>query len=164
MNRSVSYLTFFINNREFALPAGKIQTICDVSSTKDVDSEVDFMRAVALRDSGVFPIVDLGKVLGISGSKLSDSSSVILTNFKFSGKIFKIGLLVDMVISVLSINKELVADSMDSDSDHIPDEVEAVVTEKSQKIYLLDIECLFSEDDYLDLLIEIKKFLGMQMG
>lgn len=163
MNRSISYLTFYIGKKEFALPAEKIQTIFDISSTQVIDSEINFMRGVAIKDSGVLPIVDLGKILGISGFQMSDSSSVILANFTLSGKIFKIGLIADMVTSVLNINKKLVADSESDNSSSMPKEVEAVVTDKSQKIYLLNLESLLSEDDLLDLFIEIKKFIGCRV-
>jgi len=160
MDRSVSYLTFYIADKEFALPTDKIYTICDVSSIKEIDSEIHFMKGVTLKETGVLPIVDLASILGVADNEPSESSSVILANFNLSGKIFKIGLLVDMVTSVLSIKKKLVADSVQNNSLSVPKEVEAVVIDKCQKIYLLKTESLFSEDDLLDLFIEVKKFLS----
>jgi len=164
MNHSISYLTFYIDNKEFALPTEKVQTIFDVSSIKNIDSGIPFMEGVALKETGVLPIVDLGKLLGITGKGPSESSSVILASFTLSGKIFKVGLLVDMVTSVLSINKRLVVDSVRDNSLSVPKEVEAVVTDNCQKIYLLKTETLFSDDDLLDLYIEVKKDLGIELG
>ena len=164
MNHSISYLTFYIDNKEFALPTEKVQTIFDVSSIKNIDSGIPFMEGVALKETGVLPIVDLGKLLGITGKGPSESSSVILASFTLSGKIFKVGLLVDMVTSVLSINKRLVVDSVRYNSLSVPKEVEAVVTDNCQKIYLLKTETLFSDDDLLDLYIEVKKDLGIELG
>jgi len=164
MDKSVSYLTFYIGDKEYALPTMKIQTIFDILGTKEIDSEVHFMKGVALKETGVLPVVDLGRILGISDNQPSESSSVVLANFNLSGKIFKIGLIVDMVTSVLSINKKLVADSVRNNSLSVPKEIEAVVTDKCQKIYLLNTESLFSENDLLDLYIEVKKFLGIELG
>jgi len=164
MNHSISYLTFYIDNKEFALPTEKVQTIFDVSSIKNIDSGIPFMEGVALKETGVLPIVDLGKLLGITGKGPSESSSVILASFTLSGKIFKVGLLVDMVTSVLSINKRLVVNSVRYNSLSVPKEVEAVVTDNCQKIYLLKTETLFSDDDLLDLYIEVKKDLGIELG
>jgi len=164
MNPSVSYLTFYIGDKEYALPTENIQTIFDVSGIKHIDSEIHFMKGVALKETGVLPVVDLGKVIGVSDDIASESSSVILASFNLSGKTFKIGLIVDMVTSVLSINKKLVADSDHNNSFTIPKEVEAVVTDNCQKIYLLKTESLFSEDDLLDLFIEVNKFLGTELA
>jgi RNA recognition motif-containing protein len=46
----------------------------------------------------------------------------------------------------------------------MPKEIRAVVNDNDQKIYLLNIENLFSEDDLLDFFIEIRKSLWMQVG
>ncbi len=163
MDRSISYLTFYIDDKEFALPSEKIHSIFDVSSIKDIDSELYFMKGVALKETGVLPVVDLGRVLGVSENSPSESSSVILASLNLSGKVFKVGLVVDMVTSVLSINKKLVADAVQNNSSSVPKEVEAVVTDKCQKIYILKTESLFSEDDLLDLYIEVKRFLGIEL-
>ena len=164
MDRSISYLTFYIDDKEYALPAKDIQTIFDVSEIKTIDSEIHFMKGVALKETGVLPVVDLGEVLSVSDNLPSESSSVILASFNLSGKTFKIGLLVDMVTSVLSISKKLVADSVQNNTLSIPKEVEVVITDNCQKIYLLKPQSLFSEDDLLDLFIEINKFLGIKLA
>jgi chemotaxis signal transduction protein len=164
MGQSVSYLTFCINNTEFALPVNKIQTILDASCNKEIESEVPTLKGISVRDNGVVPIVELGNVLGFSDYAVSENSSVILTDFSLSGNIFKVGLLVDMVTSVMTLKDTLVKHLETTANDYMPKEVRAVVKDDEQKIYVLNMENLFSEDDLLDLFIEIKKSLGMQIG
>lgn len=164
MDQSISYLTFHINNTEFALPADKIQTILDGSCNKEIETDIISLKGISVREHGVVPIVDLGHVLGFSDICWSEFSSVILTDFTLAGRIFKIGLLVDKVTSVLSIRNKLVNHLETTVNSCMPKEIKAVVNDKDQKIYLLNMENLFSEDDLLDFFIEIRKSLGMQVG
>jgi chemotaxis signal transduction protein len=164
MDESSSFLTFCINDTEFALPADKIQTILDASCNKEIETDLSTLKGISVRDHGVVPIVDLGGVLGFTDICISELSSVILTDFMLAGRIFKIGLLVDKVTSVLSIRKKLVNHLETAVNSYMPKEVKAVVNDNDQKIYLLNMENLFSEDDLLDFFIEIKKSLGMQLG
>lgn len=164
MRQSISYLTFSINDTEFALPADKIQTILDVSCNKEIETDLSSLKGISVRDNGIVPIVDLGSILGFTGICVSEFSSVIITDFTLAGKIFKMGLLVDKVTSVLSIRNKLVNHLETTGNSCMPKEVKAVVNDNDQKVYLLNMENLFSEDDLLDYFIEIKKSLGMQVG
>ena len=164
MDQSISYLSFNINDTEFALPAEKVQTILDASCNKEIETDLPALKGISIRDHGVVPIVDLGSVLGFSDICVSETSSVILTDFTLADRIFKIGLLVDKVTSVLTLKHKLVNQLESTVNSYMPKEVKAVVNDNDQKVYLLNMEHLFSEDDLLDFFIEIKKSLGMQVG
>ena len=163
-NRSVSYLTFQLGKKEYALPVDRISTILDSSREKNIDTDICYLKGIVIDESGIIPIVSMAELLNVPTTTDEEVSSIIMTNFYCSDKLFKIGLNVDMVTSVLGIGSDFIDEQEEKYSYFLPKAVKAEVKDKCQKIYLLDPKALFSEDDLLDIFIEIKRFLGMQVG
>ena len=97
------YMTFKLAAEEYGLEILKVREIIGLMDITRVPRGPDFIRGVINLRGKVIPVVDLRLQFGMSPAEPSDQTVIIVVQVEVAGRPLTMGLLVDQVLEVLSI-------------------------------------------------------------
>jgi purine-binding chemotaxis protein CheW len=140
------YMTFQLAEEAYGLEILKVREIIglmDITRVPRVDSCV---RGVINLRGKVIPVVDLRQKFGMEATEATDQTVIIVVQYAVGAKSFTMGILVDQVLEVLSIDASQIepppsfgADAVDTDF------ILAIGKAAGRVIFLLDIGRVLSE-------------------
>jgi purine-binding chemotaxis protein CheW len=146
----MQYLTFRMNDVEYAVDVRIIETVVEYSGATPIPSPLSYLRGVFDLRGQVTPLVDLRKKLGLPARADDEGTNVIVFAVPDGGAgdtRLTIGALVDGVSEVLTIADEDI-DRSKSDGARLWERyVRGVVRHEGRMIVLLAAEGLFSVEE-----------------
>ncbi|HUK67000.1 MAG TPA: chemotaxis protein CheW [Anaeromyxobacteraceae bacterium] len=145
------YMTFKLSDEVYGLEILKVREIIRVMEITRVPRTPDFMRGVINLRGKVIPVVDLRTKFGMPRGENTDQSVIIVVQCEVSGRELTMGILVDQVLEVLSIEEAQIEPpppSLRADGGDL-DFVLGVGKTEDRVVFLLAIGRVLSENDAL---------------
>jgi len=98
------YMTFKLANEEYGLEILKVREIIGVMEITQVPQARPFVRGVINLRGKVIPVVDLRLKFGQAAAETTEQSVIIVVQVEAAGRALTVGLFVDQVLEVLSID------------------------------------------------------------
>jgi purine-binding chemotaxis protein CheW len=101
---SGKYMTFQLANEVYGVEILKVREIIGLMDITRVPRSAGFVRGVINLRGKVIPVADLRLKFGMEACKPTDQTVIIVVQCSISGRNLTMGLLVDQVLEVLSID------------------------------------------------------------
>ena len=145
------YMTFQIAKEEYGLEILKVREIIGLMEITRVPRTREFIRGVINLRGKVIPVLDLRLKFGMSACEATDQTVIIVVQYAVEGRPLTMGILVDQVLEVLSIDgahieppPALGSASLDSEF------ILGVGKHEKRIVFLLDIAKVLSTDEARD--------------
>ena len=145
------YMTFKLADEEYGLEILKVREIIGLMEITRVPRARDFIRGVINLRGKVIPVVDLRLKFGMSAADATDQTVIIVVQVKLAGRSLTMGLLVDQVLEVLSVEAQNI-EATPSLGGAAADTAFILGVAKHEKrvVFLLDIGRVLGPDDAVE--------------
>jgi purine-binding chemotaxis protein CheW len=147
------YMTFKLADEDYGLEILKVREIIGLMAITRVPRTQDFIRGVINLRGKVIPVVDLRLKLGMPGCDATDQSVIIVVQVETGNQALTMGVLVDEVLEVLSIDGGQIepppafgASALDTSF------ILGVGKTEKRVVFLIDIGKVLSADDATELM------------
>ena len=140
------YLTFVLNKEEYGVDILRVQEIKGWEETVPMPDTPDYVKGVINLRGVVVPIVDLRQRFGLENVTYDDTTVVIVIRVYSEEEERTVGVVVDAVSDVFTINKEEIKSTHAFGSSISKDYINgiAIVGEKETMVIILDIDLLIN--------------------
>ncbi len=97
------YMTFKLANEEYGLEIRKVREIIGLMDITRVPCAEEFIRGVINLRGRVIPVIDLRLKFGMAACEATDQTVIIVVQYACRDRQMTMGILVDQVLEVLSI-------------------------------------------------------------
>jgi purine-binding chemotaxis protein CheW len=146
----MQYLTFQLNDIEYAVDVKIIETVIEYSGSTAVPTPLSYMRGVIDLRGQIIPLIDLRKKLNLSPRSDEADMSVIVfavMNHDPAKMPLTVGALVDAVSEVISIDEKDIHTGQGEYADLWQRYVSGVVKVDDRMLVMLSAEGLFSVEE-----------------
>jgi len=105
----MQYVTFLIGEEEYAIAISLVQEITALKPLTPLPNTQDFVRGILNLRGNVIPVMDLRAIFGLPPTEFSKHTVIII----FNNNEKKIGLIVDQISDVITIDKSNIEDTPD---------------------------------------------------
>ncbi|MDX1795222.1 MAG: chemotaxis protein CheW [Hydrogenovibrio sp.] len=153
-------LSFILGNEEYGVDILRVQEIKDWEKTTSIPNSPDYVMGVINLRGAVVPVVDLRVRFGLPEVTYDDSTVVIIlrSNDERTGTQKIIGIVVDGVSDVHSLDTETLQSAPDINGPIHSDYVKGLATVSEKMVIVLHVDQLVT----LGILDEIKKSLRIE--
>lgn len=134
------YLTFFMSGEEYGIDILSIQEIRGFDATTCIPNSPDFIQGVMNLRGTIVPIVDLRLRFGLEQIPYGDITVVIVVKVKLDEGEKIMGMVVDSVSDVYSVNHDDSAKAPDVGEAHNREFVKGLVNVGNKMVILLDLK------------------------
>jgi len=150
-NSITSYLSFELNNEQFAVNVSRVIEILEIPKITNVPRSPQYLKGVINRRGNVLPVIDTRVKFKMDSTEMTVDTCIIVMEIDVEDETVTVGTLVDSVKEVLEIKGEDIKQSPSIGSQYNPEFIEGVVEVDQRFIMLLNIGKVFSTED-LDVL------------
>jgi purine-binding chemotaxis protein CheW len=145
------YMTFQIAAEEYGLEILKVREIIGLMEITRVPRTREFIRGVINLRGKVIPVVDLRLKFGMPACEATDQTVIIVVQYALEGRPLTMGILVDQVLEVLSIDGQHIEPPPSLGSAALDSEfILGVGKHEKRIVFLLDIAKVLSTDEARD--------------
>ena len=101
---TAQYLTFGLGEEEFALEITKVREVMDYTTITSVPRMPEFLKGVINLRGNVVPVIDLRLKLGMSATKKTIDTCIVIMEIKVDGEPIDMGALTDSVQAVVDFD------------------------------------------------------------
>ncbi len=142
------YMTFKLADEEYGLEILKVREIIGLMDITRVPRTAEFIRGVINLRGKVEPVVDLRLKFGMEQIDSTDQTVIIVVQYTYQGSEFTMGILVDEVLEVLSIDGPQIEPPPNFGSGSIEsDFILGVGKHDKRVIFLLDIGKILTDEE-----------------
>ncbi len=142
------YMTFKLADEEYGLEILKVREIIGLMEITRVPRTRDFIRGVINLRGKVIPVVDLRLKFGMERCEATDQTVIIVVQCAVDGRPLTMGLLVDQVLEVLSIDGSQIEPAPSLGQAAIEDDfILGVGKHEKRIVFLLDIARILSTEE-----------------
>ena len=146
------YMTFQLAREEYGLEILKVREIIGLMEITRVPRTRDFVRGVINLRGKVIPVVDLRLKFGMERCEATDQTVIIVVQCQVDGRPLTMGLLVDQVLEVLSIEGGQIEPAPSLAHAQLDEEfILGVGKHEKRIVFLLDIARILSNDEAREL-------------
>ncbi len=155
--RAGKYLTFQLANEEFGIRVLKVREIMGLQEITAVPQTPVHIKGVINLRGKVVPVVDLRLKFGIPAAEYSQRTCIIVTQVRAESGQVLMGIVVDGVSDVLTLNGSEIEDTPDFGQDTAGQYLLGMAKVKGKVKILLDIDKVLSAQDLRNLNSIIEK-------
>ena len=142
------YMTFKLANEEYGLEILKVREIIGLMDITRVPCTEEFMSGVINLRGKVIPVIDLRLKFGMEKCQTTDQTVIIVVQYASHGRNMTMGLLVDQVLEVLSIEGSHIEPPPEFGGSHVrSDFILGIGKSDKRVIFLLDIGRVLSVEE-----------------
>ena len=142
------FMTFQLAREEYGLEILKVREIIGLMEITRVPRTRDFVRGVINLRGKVIPVVDLRLKFGMEACEPTDQTVIIVVQCTVDGRPLTMGLLVDQVLEVLTIDGSQIEPAPSLGHAAAEDEfILGVGKHEKRIVFLLDIARILSNDE-----------------
>ena len=145
---AAQYLTFIMNDEEYGIDILRVQGIQGWDTVTEIPNTPDYVLGVINLRGAVVPIIDLRRRLGIPSIDFGPTTVVIIVRVGEDNEGRTVGLVVDAVSEVYSIEDDDLAPAPDFGRSANTEYVRALATVDNKMVILMDIAELMDEEDF----------------
>ena len=144
------YLTFTLENENFAIDVFKVREILEYTSCTKVPNMPPYVRGVINLRGSIVPVLDLKMKFGLAPTEFTINTCIIIVEIMMGGEPTQMGALADSVREVLEIEPSEIEDPPKLGTGINNKLIHGMCKKEDQIIILLDVNCLFSTDEILE--------------
>jgi purine-binding chemotaxis protein CheW len=149
----IKMLTFSLDNVFYGVDVNQVREVKNFEGATPVPCAPNYVKGVTNLRGEVVPVIDLRKRIGLSDKKENESGIMVIVQDKHP-----IGVIVDSVIEVLTLQKKDIETGPESLITRRSDGVIGVAKHDKDLIVLLDILKVLSKDDLGEMKENVKGF------
>jgi purine-binding chemotaxis protein CheW len=149
----IKMLTFSLDNVFYGVDVNQVREVKNFEGATPVPYAPDYVKGVTNLRGEVIPVIDLRKRIGLSDKKENEEGIMVIVQDKHP-----IGVIVDSVIEVLTLQKKDIETGPESLITGRSDGVIGVAKHDKDLIVLLDIIKVLSKDDLSKMKENVKGF------
>lgn len=146
--QTAQHLTFKLGQEIFALDVAKVREILDVSKITRIPGSPDFMRGIINVRGSVVPVVDLRTRFGMSEAQGAVNNRIVVMEPTIAGKAVVFGALADSVYDVIELVPENIEQLPKIGTRWRAEYILGIGRQDEQFVILLDIDRVFSSDEW----------------
>jgi len=146
-----SYLSFKLEDEEFAAHASKVLNILELSKITAVPQAPEYMKGVINLRGTVLPVIDTRMKFGMSPTEYTNNTCIIVMDIVVDNESVKLGALVDAVQAVLEIEPSQIMPAPSIGSRYRSEFIDGVTSIDEKFVMILDMDAIFSSDDLTSL-------------
>ena len=147
------YMTFKLSDEVYGLEILDVREIIGFMEITRLPRAPDFIRGVINLRGRVVPVVDLRLKFGMDPCQATDQTVIIVVQYQVLGQSFTMGVLVDEVLEVLSIQADQIEPPPSLGSAADTDFILGVGKATERVIFLLDIGRVLSDADAREMVL-----------
>ena len=144
---TTQFLTFMLDQEQFALDIGKVREVLDFTSITKVPRTPDYMRGVINLRGGVVPVVDLRLKFGLSMAEQTVNTCIIIVEVELEGEKVVMGAIADAVQEVLDLTPDQIEPPPRIGSKLNADFIRGMGKVEDQFLIILDIDKVFTGEE-----------------
>jgi purine-binding chemotaxis protein CheW len=142
------YMTFKLANEEYGLEILKVREIIGLMDITRVPCTEEFMSGVINLRGKVIPVIDLRLKFNMAKCQVTEQTVIIVVQYSLHGRNMTMGLLVDQVLEVLSIEGSHIEPPPEFGSSQVKNDFILGIGKADKRvIFLLDIGRVLSTDE-----------------
>jgi purine-binding chemotaxis protein CheW len=145
--RAGKYLTFQLGNEEFAIPVLRVREIMGIQEITAVPQTPDYVKGVLNLRGKVIPVVDLRLKFSLPEIEYTQRTSIIVAQIESQTRKLLIGIIVDGVSEVLTIQGADIEDTPDFGSGVEVPYILGMAKIKGKVKMLLDLNMLMTAEE-----------------
>jgi purine-binding chemotaxis protein CheW len=145
--RAGKYLTFQLGNEEFAIQVLRVREIMGVQEITAVPQTPGYVKGVINLRGKVIPVIDLRLKFGLAEIEYTQRTCIIVVQIHAEGQKFLIGVIVDAVSEVITLQAGEIDDTPDFGSGVATPYLLGMAKIKGKVKILLDIDIVLSAQD-----------------
>ena len=147
MAETKQYLSFKLQEEEFALEISKVREVLDFTKVTKVPQAPAFMKGVINLRGTVVPVVDLNRKFGIKDTEKTVNTRIIIGEVDINGDQVVLGVLADSVHEVMELEPEYIEPAPRIGINLNTDFLKGMGKRDDDFVMILDIDKIFSADD-----------------
>jgi purine-binding chemotaxis protein CheW len=147
ITETTQHLTFKLDNEVFALDISKVREVLEFTTITKVPQTPEFMRGVINLRGSVVPVVDLRLKFGMSETKKTVNTCIIIVEVSLDGETTVLGALADSVQEVFEFEPNQVEPAPKIGTKLKTDFIKGMGKRDNEFIIILDIDRIFSTDE-----------------
>ena len=152
------YLMFFLNEELYGIPILKVNEIIGLMEVTQIPRSPDFMKGIINLRGKIIPVMDLRLKFAISEKEYNEQTCIIIVEIPIHGQNKFIGIIVDKVAEVVSINTDNIELPPQYGQDCENEFLTGVGKVKEKVVMLLGIEAIVTCQEVISM-IDNKKQL-----
>ncbi|MCK9265187.1 MAG: chemotaxis protein CheW [Desulfomonilia bacterium] len=145
--RTRQYLSFKLEEEEFALEISRVREVLDFTRVTKVPQAPDFMKGVINLRGAVVPVVDLNRKFGIKDTEKTVHTRIIIGEVDIDGDQTVLGVLADSVHEVMELEPEHIEPAPKIGARMNTDFLKGMGKRDEEFVMILDIDRIFSADE-----------------
>ncbi|MEE4357102.1 MAG: chemotaxis protein CheW [Desulfococcaceae bacterium] len=141
------YLTFTLEDENFALEIGKVREVLDYTGITRVPRMPDFLRGVINLRGNVVPVIDLRLKMGMTAIEKTIDSCIVIAEITIDGELTQVGALTDSVKEVISLDSNRISPPPRLGMKLKNEFIRGMGKLDDGFLIILDIDKVLSEDD-----------------
>jgi len=150
-HRAGKYLTFQLGNEEFAVQVLRVREIMGIQEITAVPQTPDYVKGVINLRGKVIPVVDLRLKFGLPEIEYTQRTCIIVAQIENRGSKLLIGIIVDCVSEVLTLQPSDIEDTPDFGSGVETPYLLGMAKIKGKVKILLDIDMVLTTQEVMSL-------------
>lgn len=149
ISESTQYLTFKLEEEQFALDISKVREVLEFSTVTKVPKTPDFMRGVINLRGSVVPVIDMRLKFGMSETEKTVNTCIIIAEIEFDGEKTILGTLADSVQEVIELDPEHIEPAPKIGTKLKTEFIKGMGKRDGEFIIILDIDKVFSVEELI---------------
>jgi purine-binding chemotaxis protein CheW len=145
------YLTFLLDNEEYAVGILKVREIIEYDTVTTVPKTPKWIRGVINLRGSVVPVVDMRIKFGMEECPVTRTTCILIVEGSWDGQATMMGVIADAVSQVMDISPESVQEVPSFGTRVRIEYLQGMAQLGKKFVLLLDIDKVLSEDEALDL-------------
>ncbi|MGO9147330.1 MAG: chemotaxis protein CheW [Desulfomonilia bacterium] len=147
INETRQYLSFKLDEEEFALDISKVREVLDFTKITKVPQTPAFMKGVINLRGAVVPVVDLNRKFGIKDTEKTVNTRIIIGEVSIEGDETVLGVLADSVHEVMELEPESIEPAPKIGTRLNTDFIKGMGKRDDEFVMILDIDKVFSAEE-----------------
>jgi purine-binding chemotaxis protein CheW len=146
-SKDQKFLRFELEGEYYGLDILKIMEINGMMEITSVPQTPQFMKGLINLRGKVIPVIDLRLKFGLPEQPYTERSSIIVIEFKTVLGVTQMGIVVDRVSEVITINEADIVPAPDFGTNLKSDYIKGMAKSKNQVLIILNIDLILTDEE-----------------
>lgn len=146
-NNLNKFITFFLENEEFAVDIKKIKEIIGIMEITSVPNTPEYIKGVLNLRGKIIPVIDLRTKFGMEFKEYGERTSIIILEIQTDNGKVNIGTIVDTVTEVIQISDEQIEETPNFGVEVDTTFIIGMARIKDKVKIILDIDKILTSDE-----------------
>ena len=147
ITEATQYLTFSLGEEDFALEIARVREVLDYTNITKVPRMPEFLRGVINLRGNVVPVTDLRLKLGMSATKRTVDTCIVIVETGVDGDLMDMGVLTDSVQEVLDLDPAQIEPAPRLGTKLNTEFIRGMGKKDDKFLIILDIDKVLSSED-----------------